>query len=87
MSEKIERCAKVVHEELSRENVMAYLDMPDDVANDVAKAVIAAMREPSEGMVTAAIPAYDCDHPAKQPDTGEEHCSNIWQAMIDAALS
>lgn len=56
-----ERVAKNAHEVLSRANVSAYLDMPDDTAFQVADAAIAAvldaMGEPSEGMIQAAYTA------------------------------
>lgn len=54
-----ERVAKGAHEVLSRANVLAYLDMPDDTAFKLADAAIApvldALQEPSEGMVRSGL--------------------------------
>lgn len=43
-----------------------------------ARAVLEAIREPSEGMQTAGY--GECHHPNDIPE-------HIWQAMIDAALA
>lgn len=40
---------RAVHEELSRIDIMRYLEMPDDTANRVARAAIAALPAASEG--------------------------------------
>ena len=42
-SDMVERVGKAVHEKLSRQGVIAYLNMPDDTAEVVARAAIAAM--------------------------------------------
>ncbi len=49
-----------------------------DEADQIARAVLTAIREPSEGMQVAGY--GECHHPKDIPE-------HIWQAMIDAALS
>lgn len=78
----LEKAARATHTELSRANVIAYLDMPDDTADRIARAVLLAIREPSESVVDAG---YD-----SLVDAG---CNPIaidvlecWQAMINTIL-
>lgn len=40
-----EEVARAVHEKLCQENVFAYLDMPEETAENVASAVIALVTE------------------------------------------
>jgi hypothetical protein len=40
-----EAVGKIVHEMLSRANITAYLDMPDDTADKIAVAVIEHLKE------------------------------------------
>lgn len=51
---------------------------------DVARAVLTAIREPSEGMETAGVVEGDWNR--DNLDLGEE-AKKVWAAMIDAALS
>ena len=48
-AEAMARALKAAHEALSRANVTAYLDMPEDTADVVARAVIAALLLPKAG--------------------------------------
>ena len=48
-AETMARALKAAHEALSRANVTAYLDMPEDTADVVARAVIAALPLPKTG--------------------------------------
>lgn len=73
----LQRAAGAAHEALCRAHVSAYLDMPDDTAEVVVRAVLLAIREPSEAMVEAANIA----------DRGMMPWAQQYQAMIDAALS
>ncbi len=47
--------------------------------DDLARVAIAAMREPTEAMLDAAVAR---DYRGEGPDTASEH----WRAMIDQAL-
>jgi hypothetical protein len=54
-------------------------DEPSPVAWKMARAAIAAMREPTEAMENAAgLYLHDCDAPLAY---------DVWQQMIDAALN
>jgi hypothetical protein len=58
--ELIEAMARCIHAELSRANVMAYLDMPDTTPETLARALLPVIRahlEPTSEMVQAAM---DC---------------------------
>ena len=61
----------------------AMCRMPLDEAEDVARDILAAMREPTEAMLHAAVSVY--------PEHGGTMCETCareyWQAMIDANLS
>jgi hypothetical protein len=74
----IDRAAKAVHEVLSRANVVAYLEMPEDTANVVASAVIAAMREPTDEMLSAGEAPGENWWDDEGPET-------VWRRMIEAA--
>jgi hypothetical protein len=51
------------------------------------RAAIAAMREPTEGMVTAGKDAYKVTRGKRSNLHGPAGLAGKWQAMIDAALS
>ena len=58
--ELIEAMARCIHAELSRANVMAYLDMPDTTPETLARAILPVIRahlEPTSEMVEAVM---DC---------------------------
>ena len=50
-ADEVEAVARAVHGELSRIDVMKYLDMPDDTADRVAQAAIAALDAAREDRV------------------------------------
>jgi hypothetical protein len=55
------------------------------VANDyeaMARAVIAAMREPTEAMIDAAP-----DEAVGWSEIARRHAADYWRAMVDAALA
>ena len=55
--ELIEAMARCIHAELSRANVMAYLDMPDTTPETLARSLLPVIRahlEPTSEMVEAA---------------------------------
>lgn len=59
----------------------------DDIAQRVARAVLEAIREPSEGMVMAACGIYPTD--GSEPildDLVVDQNIEVYQRMIDAAL-
>ena len=58
--ELIEAMARCIHAELSRANVMAYLDMPDTTPETLARSLLPVIRahlEPTSEMVEAVM---DC---------------------------
>lgn len=60
--ELIEAMARCIHAELSRANVMAYLDMPDTTPETLARALLPVIRahlEPTSEMVEAGIKSLD----------------------------
>lgn len=60
-------------------------DVNWNMFEDHARAVLTALREPSEGMKEAGWFRFSCAHPDQaDADRGPE--ISIWQAMIDAAL-
>ena len=78
MSEMIERVAAALTQEFE-----PYRVFDEGEAERLARAAIAAMREPTVGVARAANDAF--------PDApGETTCSalgsDLWRAMIDAAL-
>jgi hypothetical protein len=54
-----------------------------DNPRDVARAVLQAIREPSQAMIEVGNRHFP-DYPEGMPDDDPRDC---WQAMIDAALS
>ena len=56
--ELIEAMARCIHAELSRANVMAYLDMPDTTPETLARSLLPVIRahlEPTSEMVDAGL--------------------------------
>lgn len=85
MSEMIERVANALYEDQCRKHsdsrdakAQFY---KDGVYHDAARIAIAAMREPTEAMVTAALTA---DGTNMMLAIGYDEA---WRAMIDAALA
>lgn len=81
MSEMVERIAEAA--------VKAWTAKPKPLRDwsDVARAVLVAMREPTEKMVMAGEPVvYDCYSPEPGEGLDENPAVPTWQAMIDAAL-
>ena len=54
-ADEVEAVARAVHGELSRIDVMKYLDMPDDTADRVAQAAIAAIDAAREDRVARVV--------------------------------
>ena len=93
MNEMIERAAQAILESRSfyggdpKKTAWVARGNSDrqDEARNLARAAIAAMREPSKAMVrkaefTSDMNMMDC------PTIGWECATKLWQAMIDAAL-
>lgn len=92
MSEMVERVARAVYEKialdpdwddapLTEDQRVAQDDDPSQEAcRAIARAAIAAMRDPTEGMCLAGQEAKLTIDFGKPPNGG------IWRAMIDAAL-
>ena len=68
----IEACARAVHGALSRANITAYLDMPDDTAEIVARAVIPLVLERAAEVARQNInaPGWRPTHNADVYDCG-----------------
>lgn len=58
-------------------------DLTDDEMKDIARAVLTAIREPSEEMLVAGITAPNY----LEDQSSRRGCGNIYAAMIDAALA
>ena len=72
MSEMVGRVAVVIAEAIDAATAQG------DFAKDIARAAIAAMREPTEAMIRA------CDWPNTDRNSSLE---DVWRVMIDAALA
>ena len=79
----IEQVARVLQSRMEDAFVHGVPDDLSFVANDLASAAIAAMREPSDTMVEAA---FYVDN-GWGGYTGASEARNCWQAMICSALS
>lgn len=78
MNEMVERVARVICAQFG-ERSPDFIDKRWHLQIPVARAVLEAIREPTEAMVGAG---YDCpiiDYDGQDP-------KEVWQAMIDAAL-
>jgi hypothetical protein len=78
----IERVAEAI-EQVMRSNGVEF-EAERSVMRDIAKAVLTAMRDPTEAMLSAA--AFGSDQPAIDAAT-RETVIDPWRAMIDAALA
>lgn len=95
-SEMIERVARaILNASLqSAGRAVLWTDEPSDwppehsrdEARQCARAAIAAMREPSDGMLNATLGLIDTGDRGTHFDR-EEQATGIWQAMADAALA
>jgi hypothetical protein len=84
MSEMVERVALAIQQadnEPCPDGVLRNADV-SDWGEYVARAAIAAMREPDKAMIDAGAKQM-----AKMDDTTPDDGSDIWQAMLDAALA
>ena len=77
-ADEVEAVARAVHGELSRIDVMKYLDMPDDTADRVAQAAIAAI-DAARGDPVARLIAY---MKTIEPDEETAGCPATWADFI-----
>ena len=87
----IERMAKALQEEIAKPEYEALDSVPgEDVAErltlGLARAALAAAREPTEAMVKAATDPYRHGNTAEFDAIFAKTVGGYWQAMIDAAL-
>lgn len=87
----LKRAALAAHDTLSHANVLAYLDMPEDTANLLARAVLQAIREPSDVMLPdphrTDTPIYQAVRVMEDQSVSSAVAFEAaWKAMIDAAL-
>jgi len=80
-SEMVERVVAAM-----RETGLDCSAWPDDVMTELARAAIAAMREPTAGMVKAGEQEF-FEYRAQAEDWTLAETKNAWSAMIDAALA
>jgi len=76
--DEVEAVARAVHGELSHIDVMKYLDMPDDTADRVAQAAIAAL-DAARGDPVARLIAY---MKTIEPDEETAGCPATWADFI-----
>ena len=76
--DEIQAVARAVHGELSRIDVMKYLDMPDDTSDRVAQAAIAAL-DAARGDPVARLIAY---MKTIEPDEETAGCPATWADFI-----
>ena len=76
--DEIQAVARAVHGELSRIDAMKYLDMPDDTADRVAQAAIAAL-DAARGDPVARLIAY---MKTIEPDEETAGCPATWADFI-----
>lgn len=92
MSEMVERMARAIwngqiKRETSWDDVVAYYSTTHAETLGQARAVLAAMREPTEAMVSGG--ELHADYEAGEIDnswSGSVDVEPIWRAMIDEAL-
>jgi len=76
--DEVEAVARAVHGELSHIDVMKYLDMPDDTADRVALAAIAAL-DAARGDPVARLIAH---MKTIEPDEETAGCPATWADFI-----
>jgi hypothetical protein len=76
----IERVAKAIYDAEESSNAASFQDM----CNELARAAIAAMREPTEPMKLAGDYESVDKHGAR--NLGKTHITAIWMTMVDVAL-
>ena len=93
MSEMVERGAQAAFLEASKQNELwfsnlAWKDVPQlhEVFYASTRAVIKAMREPTEGMMNGGADAFVKLRGGEGTWVSFLEVQEIWQAMIDAAL-
>ncbi len=84
MREMVERVAKAMAESGRIDDGERASETTDDGWERLARAAIAAMREPTPAMIEAAIKTWD-QYAAGHRLLGSD-VEDIWQAMIDKAL-
>lgn len=69
------------------ESIQAHIRQQDDIllSEGTIKAVLKAMREPTEAMHDAAHEAWDWG-PGTSTDDRDADATRCWRTMIDAAL-
>lgn len=83
MADMVERVARALHESMSQQDIMGYLDAKID-AEVLARAAIEAMREPTEAMKLAGeVPIIN----SGSQDDAWSLSQGTYRAMIDAALA
>lgn len=86
MSEMVKRVAKAIAD--PDQYIAAEFADPNHEWESVARAVLAAMREPTEEMLSlgdSAIPRAEADETGRRM-MGREVALEAWRAMIDEAL-
>ena len=85
----VERVAKAIYESATpRPDKWRWkeLDRLQEPYRRIARDVIAAMREPTEAMIDAALHDYATHGPRQSPFGQDGSFAATWQAMIDEVL-
>lgn len=82
----IERAARAVWAEVGPSNSGWTFEQDREDCEEIARAVLQAIREPSEGMITEGAYTIPCGGGGEIGPPNERDALNCWQAMIDAAL-
>ena len=96
MSEMVARVAKTLYEKIQRRSSPLYLPawekLPDDtrlVYEDIARAAVEAMREPTGAMLQAKFLPDESGHVPKHGVDwylGDRSAGEVWLAMVSEAL-
>ena len=79
INQLVEVGARAVHEALSRAHVIAYLDMPEDTADVVSRAYLAAilplLADDLAGVIQRRMDERFAEHGTREPDTNDTYYS------------
>lgn len=87
MTDIIDRVARAIFTvQTSNTSDEIWAQINPEYPHEIARAAIAAMREPTEKMMIEGGGVVPADEAEYRPDRAEQTAHDVWQAMIDAAL-
>jgi hypothetical protein len=87
MSEMVERLAEFFEKYFDdHQNEWPVEERPAFDCQALARAAIAAMREPTQDMITAGIEHHEIDYERQDPSDISVNARDSYRAMLDAAL-